>query len=177
MKRILVIATLVVLAQAIAAFSQLLQTFPRSTSFRRINVSAQTISLLPARGNYLVDLTQRGVVYEFSSQDGPIDFSRVRVRTAHGEVAIGSFLDTKFPIADLREFRLGSQAFSLGTRPPGTVQPLTRALGFSCNEVNCSCKGTADCIDLIINTSLCGGPIYCYNDSKGIKHCGCNRTF
>ena len=40
---------------------------------------------------YVVDLTQRGVKYEFDPKAGQIDFSRVMVRTANGEFAIGPF--------------------------------------------------------------------------------------
>lgn len=176
MKRILIIATLVALAQAVAAFSQVLQTFPKSTSVRSINVSAQTISLLPASANYIVDLTRRGVAYEFSPQGGLIDFSRVRIRTPHGEFAIGSFLDTRFPRDKLREFKLGSQAFSLGTRPAGTVQPLTRTLGFTCGPGVCACTGNADCIDLIFKSDNCGGEILCFTLPHGEKTCLCSRS-
>ena len=174
MKRIMIIATLAALAQTVAAFSPLLQTFPEATSLRRIQVNARTISALPADRNYVADLTQRGTVYEFNSQSGQIDFSRVKVRTTQGEVAIGSFMETTFPKGELDGFKLGSQAFSIGTRPPGNPQNPPTASEFKCNERACRCRGKTDCFDLILNTSLCGGVIYCYEDHIGYT-CACSR--
>src|SRR5262252_2202398 len=119
MKRIVIIATLVAFAQMAAGFSPMPQTFPEGTTLRRIDVNTKTITALAPGKNYIVDLTQRGVIYEFSPQAGQIDFNRVRVRTALGESAIGSFLETTFLKDKLAGFKYASQAFSLITRSPG----------------------------------------------------------
>src|SRR5215510_613017 len=177
MKRMMIIATLVAFAQMASGFSPMPQTFPGSTSLRRIQVNAQTITALPSGKNYIVDLTQRGVIYEFSPQAGQIDFNRVRVRTARGEVEISSFLETNYLIDKLAGFKYKSQAFSLATRPPGTLQnPPADTTNFKCSAIRCACNGTFDCNDLIFNTSLCGGPIFCApNPATGEKVCVCER--
>lgn len=65
----------------------------RSATIKRVQVNARTITALPSAKKYVVDLTQRGVVYEFDSKTNRIDFSRVMVRTARGEVTISSYLE------------------------------------------------------------------------------------
>jgi hypothetical protein len=175
----MIIATLAVLAQTAAGFSPRgLQIFPGPTTFRRIEVNAQTIAALPSGKNYVVDLTQRGVAYEFSSQTGQIDFSRVRVRTAQGEVAIGSFLETTFLKDKLAGFKYTTRAFSLATRPPGTLQnPPTGTSNFDCNPDLCSCTGKRDCELMIAFSFLCGGKIFCTTDGQpGDYFCYCSRT-
>ncbi len=177
MKRIMIIATLVVFTQIVAGFSMPApQTFPKATTLRRIEVNTKTITALAPGKNYAVDLTQRGVVYEFSHQAGEIDLSRVKVRTALGEVAIGSFLETTFLKNKFAGFKYKSQAFSLATLPTGTVKnPSTVTSNFQCDAVGCYCSGTSDCSDLIFNTTLCGGTIFCTTGSDGTKYCGCVR--
>jgi hypothetical protein len=177
MKRIGIIATLVALAQMASGFSPTPQTSPGPNTLRRIDINTKTITALAPGKNYIVDLTQRGVIYEFSPQVGQIDFSRVRVRTAQGEVAIGSFLETTYLKDKLAGFKYKSQAFSLATRPPGTLQnPPADTSNFKCSAIQCACNGTFDCNDLIFNTSLCGGPIFCApNPITGEKVCICDR--
>lgn len=207
MKRIMIIATLVVFTQIVAGFSMPApQTFPKATTLRRIEVNAKTITAqedvlvgagpgapgghvkagvevntktntaLTTGKNYIVDLTQRGVVYEFSPQAGQIDLSRVKVRTARGEVAIGSFLETTFLKDKFAGFKYKSQAFSLATLPTGTVRnPPTVTSNFACGRLSCYCSGKADCIDLIFNSSNCGGSILCFKDSNGESYCTCLR--
>jgi hypothetical protein len=184
MKRILIIATLVVFAQVVAGFSQTAtQTFPGTPTLRRVyritNVRANA-SGVPTAGVpgtvFIVDLTQRGVIYEFDTQAGQIDFNRIKVRTALGEVAIGSFLENTFLKDKLAGFKYKSQAFSLATRPPGTLQnPPTGTSNFSCVQGLCFCTGDRDCSDLIFNTSLCSGQIFCAKDNSGESHCVCTR--
>jgi hypothetical protein len=177
MKRIMIIATLVALAQTVAGISPMPQTSSGPTTLRRIEVNTKTITALAPGKNYVVDLTQRGVIYEFSPQAGQIDFNRVRVRTARGEVEIGSFLETNYLIDKLAGFKYKSQAFSLATRTPGTLQnPQADTTNFKCSAIRCACNGTFDCNDLIFNTSLCGGPIFCApNPATGEKVCVCDR--
>jgi hypothetical protein len=124
---------------------------------------------------FIVDLTQRGVIYEFDPQAGQIDFNRIKVRTSRGEVAIGSFLETTFLKDKLAGFKYMSQPFSLATRPPGTLQnPPPGTSNFNCLPGFCACKGSADCNDLIFGTSLCGGEIFC-SKNTGETNCVCTR--
>ena len=177
MKRIVIVATLIAFAQMASGFSPMPQTFPGGTTLRRIQVNAPAITALAPGKNYVVDLTQPGVIYEFSSQAGQIDFTRVRVRTAQGEVAIGSFMETAFPKDKLKGFKLASQAFILGTRAPGALQnPPAGTSNFTCKPTFCECIGKSDCIDLIFNTALCRGPITCNKDEiTGQQFCLCDR--
>jgi hypothetical protein len=184
MKRILIIAMLVVFAQIVAGFSQSTsKTFPGTTrKFRITNVRGNaagvpTVGMPSTLGSiFIVDLTQRGVIYEFDPQAGQIDFNRIKVRTARGEVAIGSFLETTFLKDKLAGFKYMSQPFSLATRPPGTLQnPPTGTSNFSCVQGFCFCTGDTDCSDLIFNTSLCSGQIFCAKDNSGESHCVCTR--
>jgi hypothetical protein len=184
MKRILIIAMLVAFAQMASGFSPMPQTSPPPASLRRIEVNAKTITALAPGKNYIVDLTQRGVIYEFSPQAGQIDFSRVRVRTAQGEVAIGTFIEKTLPKDKLAGFKYKSQAFGLATRPSGTlqnpptgasphigtqarleatsitVQGASGAKSILCSRDACACIGPDDCTDLL-NNGPCGGPLVC----------------
>jgi hypothetical protein len=161
MRRIMIVAALAALAQTVVGFSPMLQTFPESHSIRRIQVTARTIAALFPGRSYVVDLTQRGVVYEFSPQAGRIDFDRVKVRTARGEVTIAFFMETTI----------------LKDKLAGTVQnPPTGTTNFQCAKDICNCAGTRDCSDLIFNSSLCGGHIFCAtNPVTGEKDCTCRR--
>src|SRR5262245_40101427 len=178
MKRIMIIATLIALALTVAGFASMPQTFPEPNLLRRIDVNAKTITALAPGKNYIVDLTQRGVVYEFSPQAGQIDFSRVRVRTARGEVAIGSFLETTYLKDKLAGFKYATQSFSLATRPPGTLQnPPTDTSNLSCNPETkiCSCIGKKACTNLMFETSLCDEFFCAINPLTGEKVCSCKQ--
>jgi hypothetical protein len=140
-------------------------------------VNTGTITALAPGKNYIVDLTQRGVVYEFSHQAGPIDFSRVKVRTAQGEVAISSFLENTFLKGKLAGFKYKSQAFSLATRQPGTVKnPPTGVSNFGCDSNQCNCDGNRDCLDLLIYSGLCDKLTFCVTSQiTGQLYCVCTR--
>lgn len=164
----------------VAGFSVPVRQAPVTTTIlRRIQVNAQTIKALPTGRKYVADLTQRGVLYEFNSATSAIDFTRVMVRTAQGEVAIGSWLETTFLKEKLATLKWASQSFSIGTRPTGTVTaPSTSRLNFNCKYSTCTCEGGADCIDLIFNTDQCGDTIFCVtNPITGTKICSCARKF
>jgi hypothetical protein len=179
MKRIVIIATLVVFAQIAAGFAlPAPQTFPRAIALRRIDVNAKTITALAPGKNYIVDLTQGGVVYEFSHQAGAIDLSRVKVRTAKGEISIGSYLETTFLKDKLAGFKYKSQAFSLATRQPGTVKnPTTGISNFSCDSSQCNCDGNRDCLDLLIYSGLCDKLTFCVTSQiTGQLYCVCTRN-
>jgi hypothetical protein len=181
MKRILIIAMLVAFAQMASGFSPMPQTSPVPASLRRIEVNAKTITALAPGKNYIVDLTQRGVIYEFSSQADQIDFSRVRVRTTQGEVSIGSFMETTLLKDKLPGFNYKSQAFSLGTLPSGTLQdpPTGNSKIINCGDRTCTCSGR-DCMDLFYSSYLCSKtwPISCAdNPITGEKVCTCLRAW
>lgn len=147
------------------------RTAARSATIKRVQVNAQTITALPSGKKYVVDLTQRGVVYEFDSKTNWIDFSRVMVRTARGKVTIASYLEKTLAPGKLPSIKNSSLSLVLGNRATRTIQtPLTSGL-ISCpagNPDNCWCDGESDC--QILLDKVCGGficiklpdrPVYC----------------
>jgi hypothetical protein len=165
-----------ILAALIFAYGQA-QTPGATTTLRRIQVNAQTITALPSGKKYVADLTKRGVVYEFDSKSGRIDFNRVMVRTAQGYVAIGSFLEKKLPKDKLPSLKNTSLSLILGTRATGTVQnPLANPLKeIECpNPYECSCHGENDC-QKMLDSGLCGGTFFCFRYGDGRVFCDCER--
>jgi hypothetical protein len=180
MKQITIIAASMVFAFAFVGASSVLSQSPGTTSsLRRIPVNAQTITAMPRGRNYVVDLTQRGVKYEFDPRAGQIDFSRVTVRTTQGEVAIGTFLERTFSKNQLSGFKIASYMFVLGTRVPGTLPPNALSLGarnFTCGERTCQCSGRADCMKMIFDDIHLCLLIFCYKLPEGTEVCICTRT-
>jgi hypothetical protein len=184
MRRV-ILAALVAFALSGAGFSEsALQTPGGTTTFRRIQVNARTITSLRIGKKYVVDLTRRGVKYEFGPEAGQIDFRRVVVRTAQGDIAIGVFLEKtflkdKFLKDELSGFKYASQSFILGTpvsrTPPAVPTSPSTVKEFSCGELTCACLGRADCSDLIFDAGLCGGSILCWKRSDGKITCICSR--
>ncbi len=185
MRRIIFIATVVTFVQGVGGFQQVPQTSTAITTLRSIRVNAQTISALPKGKKYVVDLTQRGVRYEFDAKSR-VDFTRVMVKTAQGEVPIGTYLK-KVPFKSaLTGFKYTSQPFSIGTKPAtATLNPntdnrpnVTTTTNFKCDKYNCSCVGMWDCMDLIYGTSLCAGEdsIFCGTQPDGKTICWCVRA-
>lgn len=159
----LALASLVPLKSQTPSSSATIRQTPRATTpLRRIQVNVQTITALPRGKNYVVDLTQRGVNYDFDPQGGRIDLSRITVRTAQGEVAIGSFLKTTFLKGQLEGFKYTSQAFSLRTRPSGTLQTSGTKSLIKCDWSYdiCTCTGEDECDELIWDRA-CGDIRFC----------------
>ena len=144
------------------------QTTDRSA--QQIRITADDIARLPVGKHYLVDLTRRGVIYDFDSTGRPIDFTRVKVHTAAGDVAIDTWLKGKLPSTAIRwragHLRLGhakefSSFYVRGPRSP--------ALGFTCDGARCDCKGDDDCNDMF-SSGVCGDIAACTPDG-----CSCLR--
>jgi len=153
-----------------------------TTTLRRIAVNSQAVEVLPKDKKYVVDLTQRGVVYRFHPGSGQIDFSRVVVRTARGEIAIGPFLKRIIPKDKLATFKYASQSFSLGTRPTGTLAtpPTGTSKILACGKVSCVCSGH-DCFDMVFGGTFggkeyCTGTIFCSEDENGTTWCSCDKA-
>jgi hypothetical protein len=174
----IVVATVITLTQASAFFRPAASQTSRSTTkMRLVPVNARTITTLPNGKMYVLDLTKRGVKYEFDPKAGQIDLSRVVVRTAKDEVAIVKFLEDNFK-GKLASAQFTSQAFTLGTRPPLTPRPPNRPNTIlKCEGQVCTCSGTLDCYDLIGYSNLCGGPVvFCATDPvSGELVCSCSR--
>jgi hypothetical protein len=162
-----------VFALVLAGAASVLSQSPSSIrTVRRIQVNAQTITALPRSNSYVVDLTQRGVKYEFDPKGGHIDFNRVKVRTVQGEMAIGTFLETKILRGTLVGFKWTSQPFSIRTRPAGTLQTPPAGLppsaniskAISCGREICTCIGDDSCDEMIDLLPICNETIFCKID-------------
>ena len=144
------------------------RTAARSATIKRVQVNAQTITALPRGKKYVVDLTQRGVTYEF---DAKTNLSRVMVRTAQGAVAIGPWVEKTFLKGKLAGLKWTSQSFFIRTRPAG---PLTPPSGtppsndpsklITCDPQICSCIGEDSCDDMLDIIPLCGDIFFCKID-------------
>lgn len=154
------------------------RTVVGSATIKRVQVNARTITALPVGKKYVVDLTQRGVTYEF---DAKTDLSRVMVRTAQGAVAIGPWVEKTFLKGKLAGLKWTSQSFSIRTRPKGTLTPPTgtppsndTSKLINCGPQICSCVGEASCDDLLWFTPLCGDIVFCKIDPiSGRLVCSC----
>jgi hypothetical protein len=178
MRRIQIVTVVaLILAALIFAYSQAPLTSAQkgAATLRRIQVNARTITALPKGKKYVVDLTQRGVKYEFDPKAGQIDFSRVMVRTARGEVTIGSFLEKMLPKDKLPALKNTSLSLILGTRATGTVQSLptnpSKLIQCLRDSNICVCEGEDDC-QLLLDSNACVSFI-CINSPSG-AFCRCD---
>lgn len=145
------------------------------TTLQTTRINAQTIKTLTRGKKVVADLTKRGVVYEFDVGAGQIDFSRVVVRTARGEVTIDSLLKRMIPKDKLTTFKYTTRSFKLGTRPTGSLTPtLMKTSNFVCDTWTCTCRGLEDCEGLILGTTLCTD-WFCFLDEHGKYVCVCAR--
>jgi hypothetical protein len=160
----------VLFAQGVTSSSALSLQIPGANmTVKRIQVDAKSITALPTSKKYVVDLTQRGVKYEFDAKPGAINYGRVLVRTAKGEVTLSSYLEKAIRKDRLSEFKNNSLSFAIGSRPAATVQTQPNGV-IRCGELDpdeyCYCTGEADCqimLDRICKNYICSKsvPVYC----------------
>ncbi len=154
------IALLAALGLAVVVLA--IPAWVQAASHREIRITSDDIGRLPAGRNYFVDLTRRGMIYHFDSTARPIDFTRVTVRTAKGDVVMETWLKGQFPriaasrwkagylrIGDAKEFR------SLSGRGPRISAPR-----FTCDGKYCDCHGDDDCNDMF-GSGVCGQVAVC----------------
>jgi len=177
MKKLGALAVSILFALTLVSLSSVVpQTTRPTTTLRHIQVTAKTIGALPSDKEYLLDLTKRGVKYEFDPKAGAIDFNRIKVRTVRGESAIKTFLEKLFLKDKFAGFKYSSQSFTIGTPPTGPAQRTpTKTLVIACRDLDtCSCTGD-DCDDLIRST-LCGDIYFCaHNPVTREIVCTCER--
>lgn len=185
MRRMFIIATVViafVLSIVIAGFqtpSLQARGDQKVLRVRRIQVNAESIAQLASGKKYVVDLTQTGVIYEFDSKTRSIDFTRVTIRTATGEVTMSSWLEKTFSKNKVAGWN--SQHLSIGATdalrsvrglPTKNLTPPTKTMAFQCGSSLCSCTGDEDCNDMF-STNVCGPYAACDLDSG---RCVCFRA-
>lgn len=125
---------------------------------KQVQVTAQTIAGQPTGKTYTIDLTSGGATYNLAAD---IDYSRISVRTAKGEMTMdallaksGKSMRGKLRVgltSDIRTQQLGLNRVGGGSR------------SFSCEGVVCYCSGEDDCIALF-DTTKCGPIAVCYPD-------------
>lgn len=164
---------------AVACLMLLAANFSYATLARArvVRVTAADIAKLPARGNYVVDLRRGNVAYDLDGTGRAIDWSRVRIRKAAGEVALLAYVRERFP----------KMAVKMPTRLLiGATDGIVQIKEFAdapddstehkCFEDNiCECAGFRDCKKMLkagvcSNDALCGladdGHFYCQCDKK-----------
>jgi hypothetical protein len=148
-------------------------------SNRQVRITAASIARLPANKPYVIDLKQKGVAYDFDLSGGRINYSRVVVRTAAGDLPIATYLARKFREAGIKGWETRRvQLTVLATRGPakgglGLKSP-TGPSPFTCNPVWCACQGDDDCNDMF-TTNVCGDTAFCVNTSSSSVKCYCER--
>src|SRR5687768_17359462 len=69
---------------------------------RQVRVTAASVAQVPVGKSYVIEVKQKGVAYDFDPSAGRINYARVVVRTATGDVPIGTFIKKKFPNAEVK---------------------------------------------------------------------------
>jgi hypothetical protein len=141
MKKIILAVTLLTLALSFT-------TAQERGSIKRVQVKAETLASQPAGEPYVIDLTRKGAVHEVAEG---IDYSRVRVRTSTGEMALSDLARQtgrtgKLLVGTFSDLSAVGYGF-----PPGTSEPPDRDPSeASCNKSAgvCTCTGKKDCNDL-----------------------------
>lgn len=149
----------------------------KDRSIKQIRITAQDIARLPSGKSYLVDLRQRGTIYHFDSTSRRIDFSRIRLRTATGEVVMKDWLEKLLPPAIAGRWRSGHM--SLGTakdfiglnvhqpRPSGVIK-----YEYDPETDTYSCRGDADC-EHMFEDGVCGEAAVCGDSIPNQPVCIC----
>jgi hypothetical protein len=117
---------------------------------RRVQITAQAITSQPSGKTYVLDLRRSGTIYELSAG---IDLSRLRVRTAQGEVASteiirkagGTSRSFLGRASDMRTEILEPGARKMGPGGGETAGFVNCASG---KKADCRCSGWRDCIGL-----------------------------
>lgn len=126
-----------------------------------MQVTSKTIAAQPAGKAYSLDLTRAGTIYNLPAG---VDYSRIQVRTAKGEMTMAELLKKSGRSGKVRvgmTSDIRSQRLSLA-RPTGT-------LNYNCEGLMCTCTGDADCNDMFTKAG-CGDIAVC--DERG---CACLR--
>jgi hypothetical protein len=170
MKKIILAVTLLTLA---FSFSTAQKTAP----IEKVQVTARTIARQPADQPYRIDLTRNGRIYVLAAG---IDYSRVRIRTSKGEVAMSDMVKPlrrtgKLLVGTLSDMRVQMPALVGGTsRPPvgGTSQEPPRCKYYGTSRV-CTCDGWFSCAEMANNYKRCTNWI-CHVDGLDLE-CSCSN--
>lgn len=158
MKKVAIAIAFLVIA---VSFSLAQKTTPTA---RTKAVSAKEISGLPAGRKYQMDLTKKGTIYNLPAG---VDYSRVQVRTAKGEMTLAELLK-KTGKTMTGKVRVGMTS-DIRSQKLGLARLGGGRLNFNCEGLLCSCSGDEDCNDMFVRGG-CGDIAVC--DERG---CWCLR--
>lgn len=158
MKKIILAVTLLSLAFSFTTAQKNESVGPRKSTIKQVEVTAKTIAARPASKAYALDLTRKGTIYNLAAD---VDYSRVRVRTAKGEITMADLLK-KSGKSISGKLRVGMTS-DIRTQKLGLTRARGGTLNFSCGDTACVCTGDDDCNDLF-TTDLCGPIAVCYPD-------------
>lgn len=142
---------------------------------RVIRVTAADIEKLPARENYVVDLGQRDVVFDLDGTARAIDWTRVRIRQAAGEVALLEYLRERFPkLAGTTPTRLVIGAKGGVQKVLGFKAAPNPGTEYECDAKSktCDCTGSKDC-EFMLSSKACKDDIAGCDVKQGTLGCSC----
>lgn len=130
---------------------------------KQVQVKRQTVAAQPKGKAYALDLTRKGTIYDLPAD---VDTSRVRIRTAKGEVALTDLVQKNDKsgrlmvglASDFRGVKLNLGSPSISAR-------------YSCDGPKCKCTGDDDCNDMF-SAGVCGDIASCDN---GNGTCECYK--
>lgn len=136
----------------------------KKPALKRVNVSAKTVASKSTAKPYTLNLTRTGTVYNF---DAGVDYNRVRVHTAKGEMTLAELLN-KSGKSISGKLRVGMTS-DIRAQKLNLARPGGGTLNFNCEGIYCTCTGDADCNDMFTRAG-CGDIAVC--DEQG---CSCYR--
>ena len=130
---------------------------------KQVQVKSQTVAAQPRGKSYALDLTRKGTIYNLPAD---VDITRVRIRTAKGEVALSDLVQKndksgRLMVGFANDFR--GMKLNLGS--PDV------AARYTCEGLKCKCTGDADCNDMFTD-GVCGDVASCDN---GNGTCECYK--
>lgn len=166
---LIAVACLIILAAnfSYAAFAQA----------RVIRVTAADIAKLTARQNYVVDLRQSGVAYDLDGRERAIDWNRVRIRKAAGEMALLTYLRERFPkMAGTTPTRLVIGATGGIVQIKELADAPDDSTEHKCFEDNtCECSGARDCKKMLKAGVCVNDEAACGLADDGHFYCQCGK--
>ena len=169
MKRIsLIIVTTLTLALLVFAQSRT----PQLGTVKKVEVTAQTIASQPIGKHFVLDLTNRGTIYNLAAG---IDYSRLRVRTAGGDLEVSDTVKKMGSISG--KLFLGTPADMSGQNfffpSVGGSSPAAAAQQYTCSSSACECHGFSDCLRMTLD-KMCKDYLLCTTIS-GKQLCLCPK--
>ena len=164
----MIILVVLTLALLVSAYSRAIQ----SGIVKKEAVTTQTLAGQPAGKPYVLDLTRKGIVYEVAAG---IDYSRLRVRTAGGDLGVSDTvkkmgsISGKLYLGTLDDMR--GQNFFFPSA--GGSVPAAAAQQYTCSSSACECHGFSDCLRMTLD-KMCKDYLLCTTIS-GKQLCLCPK--